>query len=63
MKTFVAKKESVEPKWHVVDAEGQILGRLAAKVHGFDGQNQADVYSARGYRRLRNCRKCREDKG
>ncbi|RKY07784.1 MAG: 50S ribosomal protein L13 [Planctomycetota bacterium] len=32
MKSFVARKENVEHKWHVVDAEGQILGRLAAKV-------------------------------
>ena len=32
MKSFVAKKESLERKWHVVDAEGQILGRLAAGI-------------------------------
>ena len=32
MKSFVAKQESVERKWHVVDAEEQILGRLAARV-------------------------------
>jgi len=32
MKSFVAKKENVEHKWHVVDAEGQILGRLAAGI-------------------------------
>ncbi len=32
MKTFLAKKESVQPTWHVVDAEGQVLGRLAVKI-------------------------------
>ena len=32
MKSFIAKKEDVKPKWRVVDAEGQILGRMATKV-------------------------------
>jgi large subunit ribosomal protein L13 len=32
MKTFLANKESVQPKWHIVDAEGQVLGRLAVKI-------------------------------
>ena len=32
MKTFLAKKETVQPKWHLVDAEGQVLGRLAVKI-------------------------------
>jgi large subunit ribosomal protein L13 len=32
MKSFVAKKEAVEHKWHVVDADGQILGRLAVGI-------------------------------
>jgi len=32
MKSFLAKKENVQPKWHVVDAEGAVLGRLAVKV-------------------------------
>ncbi|MCK5564383.1 MAG: 50S ribosomal protein L13 [Planctomycetes bacterium] len=32
MKSFVAKKEDVKPKWRVVDAEGQVLGRMAVKV-------------------------------
>ena len=30
--TFMANSGNVEPKWFVVDAEGQILGRLAADV-------------------------------
>lgn len=32
MKTVVAKKESVERKWYVVDAAGQVLGRLASNI-------------------------------
>ena len=32
MKTFLAKKETVQPKWYLIDAEGQVLGRLAVKV-------------------------------
>ena len=32
MKSFLAKKEQVQRKWLVVDADGAILGRLAAKI-------------------------------
>ena len=32
MKTFMAKAETVERKWYVVDAEGMVLGRLASQV-------------------------------
>ena len=32
MKTYMAKAESVERKWYVVDAEGMTLGRLASQV-------------------------------
>ncbi len=32
MKTFLAKKETVQPKWHLIDAEGLVLGRLAVKA-------------------------------
>lgn len=31
-KTFNLKKEEIERKWYVVDAAGQILGRLAAEI-------------------------------
>ena len=30
MSTFMAKKESVERKWYVLDAKGKPLGRTAA---------------------------------
>lgn len=32
MKTFLAKKETVQAKWHLIDAEGMVLGRLAVKA-------------------------------
>lgn len=32
MNTVFAKKNEVERKWHVVDADGLILGKLAAQV-------------------------------
>ena len=32
MKSFMAKKNQIEQKWVLVDAEGAILGRMAAKI-------------------------------
>ncbi len=32
MKSFVAKQDQVEQMWLLVDAEGAILGRMAAKI-------------------------------
>jgi large subunit ribosomal protein L13 len=32
MKTFLAKNETVQPKWHLIDADGVVLGRLAVKA-------------------------------
>ncbi|WP_447972509.1 50S ribosomal protein L13 [Nitrospira sp. Kam-Ns4a] len=32
MKTYLAKPADVTRKWHLVDAEGKTLGRLAARV-------------------------------
>ena len=32
MNTYMAKGETVERKWYVVDAEGMVLGRLASQV-------------------------------
>lgn len=31
-KSFVAKKEEVSPDWFVLDAEGEIVGRLAVRI-------------------------------
>ncbi len=32
MKTYMAKTGEVEQKWHLVDAQQEILGRMAARV-------------------------------
>ena len=32
MKSFMQKKENIERKWYVIDAEGQTLGRVASKA-------------------------------
>jgi large subunit ribosomal protein L13 len=32
MRTFIPKKDDIEKKWWVVNAEGRILGRLATEV-------------------------------
>lgn len=32
MKSFLARPEDVQPKWYVVDATDQVLGRLAVKI-------------------------------
>jgi len=42
MKTVFVKPASVERKWFVIDAEGKIMGRLAAKVASIvRGKNKA----------------------
>ncbi len=32
MKSYMARPSSVERKWHLIDAEGQTLGRLATEI-------------------------------
>ena len=42
MKTVLAKKETVQHKWYLIDAEGEVLGRLAVKVANIiRGRNKA----------------------
>lgn len=42
-KTFTAKKEKVEKKWYLINAEGKVLGRLATKVADIlRGKNKVD---------------------
>lgn len=31
-KTYSAKASELQPKWYVIDAEGQVLGRLASQI-------------------------------
>jgi len=43
MKTVFAKPASVERKWFIIDAEGKVLGRVAAKVAAIvRGKNKAN---------------------
>ncbi len=43
MKTFVAKPETVQRDWYVVDAEGKTLGRLAAQIaHRLRGKHKPE---------------------
>ncbi|HUG11937.1 MAG TPA: 50S ribosomal protein L13 [Opitutaceae bacterium] len=46
MKTFLAKKEAVQPKWYLIDAEGQVLGRLAVKVANLLRGRNKPTYTA-----------------
>ena len=32
MKTFMAKNETLQRQWYVIDADGLVLGRLASQV-------------------------------
>ena len=32
MKTYSAKAAELNPQWYVIDAEGQVLGRLASQI-------------------------------
>ena len=32
MKTYSAKAADLKPQWYVIDAEGQVLGRLASQI-------------------------------
>jgi large subunit ribosomal protein L13 len=42
MKTVFAKPASVERKWYIIDANGKVLGRVAAKVASIvRGKNKA----------------------
>lgn len=42
MKTIFAKKTDIERKWHLVDADGMVLGRLASRVAAIlKGKNKA----------------------
>ena len=32
MKSFIPREKDIQKNWHVIDAEGQVLGRLATKA-------------------------------
>ena len=45
MKTYMAKGETVERKWYVVDADGMVLGRLASQVAAILRGKHKPVYT------------------
>lgn len=47
MKTYIAREKEIEEskRWYIVDAEGQVLGRMASKIaHILRGKNKP-IYS------------------
>ena len=45
MNTYMAKAESVERKWYVVDADGMVLGRLASQVASILRGKHKSIYT------------------
>jgi large subunit ribosomal protein L13 len=45
MKTVFVKPAAVERKWFVIDAEGKVLGRVAAKVASIIRGNNKAIYA------------------
>lgn len=40
---FVNKKDTLDKKWHLIDARGEVVGRLAAKISRIlSGKNKTD---------------------
>ncbi|MCL2389224.1 MAG: 50S ribosomal protein L13 [Elusimicrobia bacterium] len=45
IKTYIAKTENITRKWHLVDADRQVLGRLAVKVADILRGKSKKIYS------------------
>jgi large subunit ribosomal protein L13 len=62
-KSFFMKKEAREPRWHVIDATDQVLGRLCTKVadllRGKDKPEFTPHADAGDYVVITNCEKIR----
>ena len=57
MRTFVASAKSADSRWHVIDADGQVLGRvatLAARL--LQGKHKADLHPVHRHGRPRRHR-------
>ncbi|HUW32038.1 MAG TPA: 50S ribosomal protein L13 [Planctomycetota bacterium] len=46
MKTFCAKEKDVDKKWYVVDADGKVLGRMAARIATVLTGKHKPIYTA-----------------
>ena len=52
MSTYVAKPATVEKKWILIDADGLVVGRLAALIATrLKGKHKTDLHAARRLRR------------
>ena len=59
MSTFMASADTAAAgsRWHIIDAEGQVLGRLATLARAVaPGQEQADLHAVHRHRRSRRRR-------
>lgn len=45
MKTFVPKRDDISQDWHLVDAKGQVLGRLASRVASILMGKEKPIYT------------------
>lgn len=45
MKTTFGNKQMAKPAWHLIDAEGQILGRLAVKIANLIRGRHKPIYT------------------
>ncbi len=45
MKTYIPKNDEIERKWHVVDARGKILGRLASEIAQILSGKRKPIYT------------------
>ena len=62
MKTYSPKAADVVRGWHVMDASGQTLGRLASEIAQLlKGKHKPILCASHGHRRLRNRGERRED--
>jgi len=53
MSTFMAKKGQVQQRWYLIDATGQVVGRLAVQIATLlRGKHRPDYTPPRGYRRF-----------
>ena len=53
MRTFVASAKSADSRWHVIDANGQVLGRVATlTARLLQGKHKADLHPVHRYRAI-----------
>ena len=45
-KTYLPKTEEIKRKWHFIDADGQVLGRLAVRVAALLRGKRKAIYTS-----------------